>query len=472
MCGIIGVFGDSAASAVACAGMQTMQHRGTAACGMAAWVNNAIVRERGAGLVTQVFPDLHEHRPYNSRKVIGHLRYPTSGGASLECAQPHEVGRVVHCSNGDTPDYLGARARAIADGIREPQTCNDSELATSMLEFGYRTTRHDLTAAVRYVMKNLPGAYSSVAIVDGHAIAFRDPWGFRPMVYGKLPSGGWAVASETVALEYIGATDVTFVRPGEMLHFAGQGRELQHAQVVPSKPWCFCFFELVYFAYPSTRIFGKEVGSVREEIGARLWKEESCKFSPETVVMSVPDSANHYADGYAAESSLRRVQWFIRRHFKGRTFILAEDRIAAVLAKFDFLRDKLYGAKVVLLDDSIVRGTTMVTLIRVLRERYGVREVHIRVGSPPNLSPCHYGIDTPTNAELLAWQAWNAARSSLPDGTKPTDEAAVKAITEEMRQRINADSLRFVSHDGLMQCLPNKGYCTGCITGDYPSLTA
>ncbi|MFH1426886.1 MAG: amidophosphoribosyltransferase [Candidatus Kerfeldbacteria bacterium] len=465
MCGIVLVSGHKEASRVACAAMRNIQHRGTEYCGMAAWTPRGIVCDKGPGLVKERYPDEHRDRPFQARRAIGHLRYPTAG---VSCAQPFTVDNIALCSNGDIPLMDGLHADMMQNGVAKACTGNDGELMTHMLAFADRKFHHDPVAAVRYVMENTVGAFSTVALINGVGAAFRDPWGFRPMVFGRTKEGAYVVASETVALRNVGAEDIQVVQPGELLLFKGQGRELTRHQLIALKRWCFCFFEIIYFAYPSTKIFGKAVATVRREIGARLAMEEPEALKNGYVVMAVPDSASIYADGYAAESGLRREQYFIRKHHKGRTFIMSGDRTAAVLNKFDFFEDDLYGASVVLLDDSIVRGTTMMALIQVLKERYGVREVHVRVGSPPIISTCHMGIDLKTGEELLAWRAWQEVRGELPEGTKPTDPKAIEVITEWMRKEINADSLRFISHDGMQKCLPTKGYCQGCITGEYP----
>lgn len=446
MCGIAGVFGVTNASRYVLAALRAQQTRGTAAAGIAANINGEIINEVHAGVVHEAFPGMHILNPYPVNSVIGHVRYPTRGATDISCAQPFVVGKISHCSNGDIPNYEPLRLMMEKKGYQF-STKNDSELITIMLHFMWEKTR-SVFKAVKFVMENVKGTYSSLGIINNTAVAFRDPWGVRPMVLGQLLDG-WIVASETVALDEVGAKFIRPIDPGELLIFnLGSGKILDAQQVVEPKPRAFCFFERVYFSQIATVIFNQEVAAFRRETGKQLAREDSLARTPDLFVMPVPDSGTCAAEGYAWEAGLHFAHGFIRRHHKGRTFIEAGDWEEKVRAKFSFLRSILENSRIILIDDSIVRGSTMRVLVKLLRE-HGVKEIHVRPACPPIIGSCYYGIDTARRNELLAYQ--------------------FQGDIEKMRQYIGADSLQFLSLKGLKKCLGNADdHCLACVTGEYP----
>lgn len=449
MCGIAGVIGVEGASRYVLAALRAVQPRGTFSAGLAARNNGGqIICETGLGMVDHVFPDMHIDRPYPTIACIGHVRYATRGGRTLACAQPFVVGDVVHCGNGDLPNYEELRIEAERQGC-ELQTRSDGELIAALLNAEWQRS-HLVEKALRNVMERAEGAYSSLAYIGPYVVAFRDPWGFRPMEYGKLHNG-WIVASETEALVSVGAQVQESVQCGEAIIFYPSERFFispKRIRIVPPKSPAHCFFEKTYFAFPSSTMFGEEVAAFRLRVGHCLAREECMELSKDVIVMSVPDSGNLYADGYAEISGRRRVQGLVRRHHKQRTFILPEGHEAAVDAKFAFYDSILNGANIVLCDDSIVRGSTMRRLIHRLRQ-HGVANIHVRIGCPPVMDSCYFGIDTPTQTELIAYQ--------------------YASDTTRICEVIGADSLQYLSLEGLRTCLhESKNHCMACVTGEYP----
>lgn len=462
MCGIVGVFGHPSASRLVLAGLRAQQPRGTGGAGLAGWWDGRMRCEKAHGMVDVAFPDMHQERWFPTQAVIGHTHYATGGrdGKDTRNLHPHVVGHVAHCHNGEVTNDCQHRARLSAAGVHFSSD-NDSELIARMLDRYLQQRQLLIPEAVRALMKSITGAYASLALIGEVGVAFRDPHGIRPMRLGRFPNGAWAVASETIALEYMGAADEGEVRPGEMLMFV-PGEDPARHQLVPPEKRASCVFERVYFSFPTSRDDeGTSISVHRRAAGARLWQEESeqwklwCEKNRLMLVMPVPDSAIHHAVGYALASGLPYNPGVVRRHHRGpfRSFIqpTQEERAATVTAKFAFDESVIPGANIVLIDDSLVRGTTMEELIRRLRQ-HGARSVHVRIASPMILAPCPLGINTPTHNELLAWR--------------------FGSDLEQMRTFLNAGSLRYLSMEGFRTCLSYPdSHCYGCMTGNYPVQT-
>lgn len=460
MCGIVGVFGHPSASRLVLAGLRAQQPRGTGGAGLAGWWDGRMHCEKGHGMVDVAFPDMHQERSFPTQTVIGHNHYATGGrdGKDTRNLHPHVVGHVAHCHNGELTNDSQLRARLSAAGVHFSSD-NDSELIARMLERSLQHHQLPIQEAVRALMSSITGAYASLALIGEIGVAFRDPNGIRPMRLGRFPNGAWAVASETIALEYMGATLAGQVDPGEMFLFLPGGDPSRH-QLIPSAKRASCVFEKVYFSFPTSRSDDGEIVSVhRRAAGARLWYEETDEWRrdsalyPNTIVMPVPDSATHHAIGYARASGCAYDTGIVRRHHKGpsRSFIqpTQEERAATVVAKFACDESVIRGARIVLVDDSLVRGTTMKELIRRLRVQFEAIAVHARIASPPIVAPCPLGINTPTYEELLAYR--------------------FKGNTEAMCAFLGADSLRYLSMEGFRSCLSRPdSHCYGCMTGHYP----
>ena len=440
-CGVFGAVGVPQAAAITALGLHALQHRGQEATGVVAATTDGFVVHKGIGLVADVYrhADL-EHVP--STMAIGHNRYSTAGGLTRENTQPLKVvyrgGSLALAHNGNLTN-----AREVRVGLEESgsifQTTLDTEVFLHLMALsGCDTVEAALTEAASQVR----GAYSLVVLTEQSVIALRDPHGFRPLVLGRL-GDGYVVASETCAFDLVGADFIREVEPGEMVTIDPQG--VRSRRALPAEPPQHCIFEHIYFSRPDSRVFGDTVDRVRRRIGRQLAQEQPAQAD---VVISVPDSSNSIALGFAEASGLPYELGLIRNHYVGRTFIQPNQagRDFGVRVKFNPVREILEGRRVVVVDDSIVRGTTSRKLVRLLR-RAGAREVHFRVGSPPVTHPCFYGIDTPSRRELIG---------------------ALKTV-EEIRDFLGVDSLGYLSHEGLLQCEQEAGrFCTACFTGRYP----
>jgi amidophosphoribosyltransferase len=404
------------------------------------------------GLVKEVFTP-EALAGMKSHSAIGHVRYPTQGGCTLENAQPHLVETLggplyALASNGDLMNYPRLRTELGRQGIYL-STTNDGEAIVKLLVFLIENERANVVSAIRSLYSQLEGAYSTVFLTPEQMIAFRDPYGFRPMTVGEL-TDGWAVSSETCAMDVLRATNVRELEPGEIMIFSASGvknfktdarffRAEQHPNTAH------CVFELIYFARPDSYQFGKYVYEVRQQLGGTLAGYDD--FVPDCVV-PVPDSANFIAQGYAKASGAPFEMGLIRNHYVGRTFIKPQQtfRDESVKQKFNpltgFFRDK----RVVLVDDSIVRGTTLRKIVSMIRGA-GCREIHLRIGSPPVRHPCFYGIDTPTYEELVANQF----------------------SVEEIKNRLQVDSLKYLAIEDLKRIVNDCGnHCYCCFDGKYP----
>jgi amidophosphoribosyltransferase len=441
-CGVFGVYGHPEAANLAYLGLYGLQHRGQESAGIVSSNGKSLISHRGMGLVADIFNSEVLGR-LEGTAAIGHNRYSTTGSTSLKNCQPLVVeyagGGLALAHNGNLVNFEELRARLEASGSIF-QSSSDSELVIHLIA-GSRAP--DLPSRVVDALGQVRGAYSLVVLTDHTLIAVRDPQGFRPLVIGKL-NDATIVASETCALDLVRAEYVREVAPGEMLVINEEGmRSIFPFTPAPTRR---CVFEYVYFSRPDSLLYGRNVYSVRKQQGRALARE--CPADAD-IVVPVPDSGNSAALGYAEEAGLPFEMALVRSHYIGRTFIEPRQSIRhfGVKIKFNPVAELLKDKRIVLIEDSLVRGTTLRKVIPMLRQA-GAREVHMRIAAPPTTNSCFYGIDTPTREELLASHQ----------------------TVEEIRRYITADSLAYLSWDGLYSFdgADREGYCDACFTGNYP----
>jgi amidophosphoribosyltransferase len=442
-CGVFGVFGHEEASKLTYLGLYALQHRGQESAGIVSSDGAELHLHRAMGGVEDIFtPPVLTNLPGNL--AIGHTRYSTAGDKALLNAQPIMIdcnkGKVALGHNGNLTNAAEWRRKLEHKGSIF-QTNSDTEVIVHLLA---RSQARNLTGALGDALNQVEGAYSLLVLTTDELIAVRDPRGFRPLSLGRL-GDAWMVASETCAFDLLNAQYVREIEPGEMVRISRSGIESIH--FAPEKPRQQCIFEHVYFARPDSIIFGRSVTTSREALGRTLAQEHPVSAD---IVVPVPDSGVPAAVGFALESGIPFRMGLIRNHYIGRTFIEPSQAIRnfGVKLKLNPVRSLIEGQRVVLVDDSIVRGTTSRKIVRMVREA-GAREVHMRISCPPTISPCYYGVDTPTREELIA-------SSSTP---------------EEICKYIGADSLGYVSLSGLKRAVDDakNSYCTSCYTGVYPT---
>jgi amidophosphoribosyltransferase len=441
-CGVFGVTGTRNAAILTYFGLYALQHRGQESTGIAVTDGQAITARKGMGKVDEVFPDLDAIKDLKGRIAIGHNRYSTTGESAAANIQPLKInsrfGQLALGHNGNLTNYRRFRQKMEASGSIFA-TSSDTELILHLIA---KSKQKRIELALADALKKVTGAYSLVMLTGHNLIAARDPSGVRPLALGKLRKS-WVVASETCAFDIIGASYIRDIEPGEILVANGGG--LKSYRLLPKKPHAFCIFEFIYFSRPDSMIFGINVDKVRRRFGRQLAKEHPVDADR---VISVPDSANTAALGYAEATGIRYEMGLIRNHYVGRTFIEPAQKIRDldVRIKFNPIRGVLKDRRIVLVDDSLVRGTTSRKLVKMIRDA-GAKEVHVRISSPPVISPCFYGIDMPTKAELIA------------------SNRNVEAI----RRYLGADSLGYLSIEGMLglEALPDEGFCRACFTGKY-----
>jgi amidophosphoribosyltransferase len=440
-CGVFGVCDSEDAANLAYLGLYALQHRGQESAGIASLDDGKIHVEREMGYVADVFDEARLSR-LPGRTAIGHVRYSTSGSSLLLNAQPivFATGRgpLALAHNGNLVNAREIRA-SLEDSGAMFTTTSDSEV---ILHLVARSKAPTLAGAIAEALLEVRGAYSIVILSREGIFAARDANGIRPLSLG-VREGSPVVASETCAFDLIGATYERDVEPGEIVKLSREGVTSHRFAFPISTP---CVFEHVYFARPDSMVFGRSVAASRQGFGRRLAREHPAKAD---VVVPVPDSGMYAALGYAEESGIPFQLGLVRNHYVGRTFIEPKQAIRhfGVKVKLNPVREVVEGKRVVLVDDSIVRGTTSRKIVRMLRES-GAREVHMRVSSPPTMNTCHYGIDTPTRGELIA------ANQSV----------------EEIQRYIEADSIGYLSVEGMLAAFgrPQQATCTACFTGIYP----
>src|SRR6185437_2294082 len=400
-CGVVGVYGHEEAAKLAYLGLYALQHRGQESAGIVATDGRELYAHRAMGEVEEIFkPEVLNKLP--GSLAIGHTRYSTAGDKALLNAQPIMIdcnkGKVALGHNGNLTNAAEWRRKLEHRGSIF-QTNSDTEVIVHLIA---RSQTHNLSGALGDALNQVEGAYSLLVLTQDELYAVRDPRGFRPLVLGRLPlpAGGvaWLVASETCAFDLLNAQYVREIEPGEMVRISKSGIESIH--FAPEKPRQQCIFEHVYFARPDSIIFGRSVNDSREALGRTLAKEHPVNAD---IVVPVPDSGVPAAVGFALESGIPFRMGLIRNHYIGRTFIEPSQAIRnfGVKLKLNPIRGLIEGQRVILVDDSIVRGTTSRKIVRMVREA-GAREVHVRISCPPTISPCYYGVDTPTREELIA----------------------------------------------------------------------
>jgi amidophosphoribosyltransferase len=442
-CGVVGVVDRPEAANLAYLGLYALQHRGQEGAGIASTDGESLISHRGLGLVADVF-DEDVIRRLDGNCAIGHNRYSTTGQTLLRNTQPFVVeyaeGSLAVAHNGNFVNAASVRRRLEEAGSIF-QSSVDTEVLVHLIAASKKTTLLDRAIDA---MSQVEGAYSVLFQSTDQLIAARDPHGFRPLVLGSFEGGGYVVASETCALDLMEADYVREVEPGEVLHFHdGTFTSIRPFASVPRHA---CVFEYVYFARPDSVIFDHNVYEIRKELGRQLARESAVDAD---IVIPVPDSGVPAALGYSEEAGVPFEMGLIRNHYVGRTFIEPTDSIRhfGVKVKLNAQRDVLKGKRVVVVDDSIVRGTTSRKIVGMIRAA-GAKEVHFRVSAPPTIRSCYYGVDTPTADELVA----------------------NKKNPSELQDYILADSLAYLSQEGLyaFEGGKEKGFCDACFTGNYP----
>ena len=469
-CGVFGIFNHPEAAVMTYFGLHALQHRGQEAAGI---VSSEYVAEKakvrfhshkGVGLVADVFKDPSILKQGLSGKAaIGHNRYSTTGSSENKFnIQPFVVnyrgGNLALAHNGNLTNFHELRQRLQSEGTIF-QSTSDSEM---ILHLAARSRKENQIQQIKEALETIEGAYSLVILTDASLIAARDPYGFRPLSLGRL-GDAFVVASETCAFDLIGATYVGEVEPGEILVIDDEGiksgtLKSYHVPKTPQKHHC--IFEYVYFSRPDSKIFGENVDKVRRKLGKLLAQQAPVKPEDDddrVIVISVPDSSNTATLGFVRElnkmgEDVRLEIGLIRSHYVGRTFIMPDQgsRELRVKTKFNTVKGVIKGRKVVIIDDSIVRGTTSRQLVRLIQEA-GPKEIHFRVTSPPIKYPCYYGMDFPSKSELIA----NRCESDV----------------EKIREEIGVTSLAYLSMENLLEGAPKENgahYCTACFSGEYP----
>ena len=441
-CGIFGIFGHSEAANLTYLGLYALQHRGQESVGIATSDGAKLQVHRAMGYVADAF-DEPTISKLTGMSAVGHVRYSTAGESGLKNAQPILIdcahGEIAICHNGNLVNAQELRDALVSQGSIF-QTTSDTEV---LLHLYARSRAGSPEQALVESVSQAQGAFSLVLLTKDRLIAVRDPHGFRPLTLGRL-GDAYIVCSETCALDLIDAEWIRDIEPGEMLIVGPDGAKSLHP-FAPA-PRAHCIFEHVYFARPDSYVFGQSVNEVRTELGRRLAREQPVGAD---VVVPIPDSGVCAATGFSEQSGLPLQMGLIRNHYVGRTFIEPHQSIRhfGVRVKLNPVKSILNGRRVVLVDDSIVRGTTSRKIVRMVRAA-GASEVHMRISCPPTISPCFYGVDTPKRSELIA------ATHSL----------------DEIRRYIGADSLGYLSLEGLKASVGSSrgSYCTSCYTGEYP----
>ncbi|HTY45956.1 MAG TPA: amidophosphoribosyltransferase [Patescibacteria group bacterium] len=445
-CGLFGIYGHAQASWLTYLGLYAQQHRGQEACGITVNEDGTLYIYKGMGLVSDVFTGQVLNK-LKGHAAVGHVRYSTTGSSVLKNAQPllidYAKGSICIAHNGNLVNSLELRQYLEQTGSIF-QTTTDSELIIHLMA---RAKTQSLEDSLVYALKRIKGAYSLVMMDTKSLIGVRDPFGFRPLCLGRLGKA-WCLASETCAFDLIGAKLVREIKPGEIVFINKDGvRSSSLLNGHANHRRAFCTFEHVYFSRPDSVVFGETVHLVRRKLGEQLSCEHPVKAD---FVVPVPDSGFSAAMGYSHASGIPLEMGIIRNHYVGRTFIqpAQDSRDLGVRVKFNLLKDVLKGKRIVIVDDSIVRGTTSKIRVRNLRAA-GVKQVHLRISCPPHRFPCFYGIDFHRSSELIANKY---------------------ACLDDIRKYLEVDSLGYLSLEGMLRCLRHdkNSYCAACWTGRYP----
>jgi amidophosphoribosyltransferase len=445
-CGVVGVYGHPEAANLAYLALYALQHRGQESAGIASSNGQTLLVHRGMGLVADIF-DEKIIRRLEGLSAVGHNRYSTAGSTILKNSQPlvvkYSYGSLAVAHNGNLVNAEELRTRLETHGSIFQSTV-DTEVILHLIAASRGAT---LVERIIEALWQVRGAYSLVFLSENEMVAVRDPYGFRPLVLGRMKEAGkevYIVTSETCALDLIGATYEREVEPGEVLSFTPQG--MTSHSPFPHEPLSRCIFEHIYFARPDSLVYGRSVYQTRKEFGRQLAREAPVEAD---IVIPVPDSGVPAALGYAEGVRLPFEMGLIRNHYVGRTFIEPRESIRhfGVKVKLNAQPEVLRGKRVVVIDDSIIRGTTSRKIVKMIRSA-GARAVHLRISAPPTIGPCFYGVDTPTRRELIA------SSHSI----------------EEIRHYLTADSLAYLSEAGMYSALKEKlgGFCDACFTARYP----
>ncbi|MBN1558977.1 amidophosphoribosyltransferase [candidate division KSB1 bacterium] len=442
-CGTVAAYNHPEAAYLTYLALYALQHRGQESAGIVSGDGERMFQHIGRGVVADVFSDQHKFGRLKGHMAIGHNRYSTTGGGTIHNAQPLVVnmqgGSLAISHNGNFTNSGTIRKELVKRGAIF-QTSTDTEVLVHLIA---RSQKKEMHRRIIEALQQIRGAYSITVMMKDRIYAMRDPDGVRPLCVGKK-DGAFFVVSETCALDLIRASYIRDVRPGELIEISNRG--LKRYQFAEATSGHKCIFEFIYFSRPDSRIFNENVDKVRRKLGKNLALESPADAD---IVISVPDSSNTAAVGYSRRSDLKFELGLIRNHYIGRTFINPQQRMRdfAVRVKFNAVRGILHGRRVVVVEDSIVRGTTMKQLVKLIRQA-GAKEVHVRVSSPPIISPCYYGMDFPSKGELIA----------------------SKKTVKEIGEFLDCDSLAYLSIEKLLDSVSheNGGYCTACFTGDYP----
>ncbi|MGE4319770.1 MAG: amidophosphoribosyltransferase [Deferribacterales bacterium] len=442
-CGVAGVHGNREAANLVYLSLYSLQHRGQEGAGIAVTDRKSITYEKGMGLVADIFSS-EKLDKLQGDIAIGHNRYSTTGDSLLANTQPITVtinfGEISLAHNGNIVNADEIKRGLVEKGAIFGST-SDTEVVVHLIA---KSGKDNLIDAITDSLRKLKGAFSLLIMTKDKMIGVRDPMGMRPLALGKLKNNGYILASETVALDLIEASFVREIEPGEMVIIDDDGmKSIFPFEKADPKP---CIFEHIYFARPDSFLFGRNVYEIRKKFGHWLAKETPVDAD---VVIPVPDSGVVATLGYAEASGVPFEMGLMRNHYVGRTFIEPSQSIRhfGVKIKLNPVREVIDGKRVIVVDDSIVRGTTSRKIVKMLREA-GAKEVHMRISSPPTAFPCFYGIDTPTRKELIA---------------------STHSV-EETRKYITADSLGYLSIEGLLDCVGSKNYCHACFSGEYPTM--
>ena len=439
MCGIVGIYNVPEASKIAALGIHGLQHRGQEGAGIISYDKEFHIHG-DYGRVDHIFSSDKVIKNLPGDTAIGHVRYSTTGGTGKSNVQPLfynlDFGGFAIAHNGDFTDSEYWRDKLSKEGAIF-QTTTDTEIIPHLIA---RTKGIDPVDRLLTILNKVNGAFSIIALMDNKLVVARDPYGFRPLVIGQYEEG-YAIASETCALDLIGATNIVDIQPGEVIIFDKEKKETFYLDKKVTKH--FCIFEHIYFSRPDSVIDNQLVYEVRKRIGEELAKES---YVESDMVVPVPDSGMASALGYANQSKIPFELGLTRSHYKGRTFIEPTQKIRDLGVKLKHSAMRLFKDKTVtVIDDSIVRGTTSKKIIKMIRKA-GAKKIHMRISSPPVTGPCHYGIDTPNRQELIAG-GYNV---------------------KEIKEFIGADSLEYISIEGLHKAMKSKGYCDACFTDNYP----
>ncbi|MCS7229650.1 MAG: amidophosphoribosyltransferase [Candidatus Kryptonium sp.] len=470
MCGIFGIYGHPQSALMTYYGLYALQHRGQESTGIVTCEKDELTNKvrfnfhKGLGLVADVFKDEKIITEYlKGTSAIGHNRYSTTGATNKANIQPFVVhyknGNLAIAHNGNLTNTRYLRNKLQSEGTIF-QSSTDTEIILHLIA---RSQKENQIDQIKDALNQVEGAYSLVILTDDKLIAIRDPYGFRPLALGVMPEGSYVVASETCAFDLIGAKYIRDVLPGEILVIDDE----VISTGLPKSYWidkkvektAFCIFEFVYFSRPDSKIFGENVDKVRRKLGKLLAHEHPAPQSSEddkVIVINVPDSSNTATLGFASESNklgnnVKIEIGLIRSHYVGRTFIQPQQNLREfkVKVKFNTVKGVLEGKRVVIVDDSIVRGTTSKALVRLIKEA-GAKEVHFRVASPPIKYPCYYGMDFPDQDELIA--------------------SRLNGDTEEIRKELGVETLGYLSVEKLLESAPKHlSFCIACFTGNYPT---